>query len=103
MRRGRQVSIETPHASRIESSHYVRILLAAFVITAVLHLARAVFEPIAFALLGMAFVWPFQRTLEAKLPKLLRWGLTFRSALLVMLALAAAVVWSVDHVVYWTI
>src|SRR5215470_7059683 len=97
------MSNEAPPASRIESGHYVRFLLAAFVIIAALYLARVVFEPIAFALLGMALVWPFQQALEAKLPKPVALGLTILLALLVMLALAAAVVWSVDLVVHWTI
>jgi predicted PurR-regulated permease PerM len=91
---GRQASNEAPRASRIESAHYVRFVLATFITAASLYLARVVFEPIAFALLGMALVWPFQRALEAKLPKPVALGLTILLALLVMLALAAAVVWS---------
>jgi predicted PurR-regulated permease PerM len=100
---GGQVSNEAPRASRMECAHYVRFLLAAFVIAAALYLARVVFEPIAFALLGMGLVWPFQQRLEARLPKPVALGFTILLALLVMLVLAAAVVWSVDLVVHWTI
>src|SRR6516225_9799221 len=87
----------------MESAQYVRFLLAAFLSAAALYLARVVFEPIAFALLGMALVWPFQQAVEARLPKPIALGATILLALLVMLVLAAAVVWSVDLVVHWTI
>jgi predicted PurR-regulated permease PerM len=100
---GRQAGNEAPRASRVESPQYIRFLLAGFVIAAALYLARVVFEPIAFALLGMALVSPFQQALEARLPKPVALGLTILLALLVMLVFAAAVVWSVDLVVHWTI
>jgi hypothetical protein len=39
----------------------VQILLAVILISGALYLARAVLEPIAFALFGIALVWPFQK------------------------------------------
>ena len=81
----------------------LRFLFAAFLIAVALYLARVVFEPITFALFAVALVWPFQKALEAKLPKAVALGLTILLALLVMLAVAAAIVWSVDEVVYWTL
>ena len=81
----------------------MRFLFAAFLVAVALYLARVVFEPITFALFAMALVWPFQTALEARLPKAVALGLTILLALLVMLAVAAAIVWSVDEVVYWTL
>ncbi len=81
----------------------VQLLLATFLIVAALYLARVVFEPIAFTLFGMALVRPFQTALEVRLPRPAALALTVLLALLVILALAAAVVWSVDDVVHWTI
>jgi predicted PurR-regulated permease PerM len=81
----------------------VQVLLATFLVVAGLYFARVVFEPIAFTLFAMALVWPFQTALEARLPRAAALGLTILLALLVILALAAAVVWSVDDVVHWTI
>ena len=81
----------------------VRLLLAGFLIVVGLYLARVVFEPIAFTLFGMALVRPFQKALEARLPRAAALGLTVLLALLVILALAGAVVWSVDDVIHWTI
>lgn len=81
----------------------MRFLFAAFLIAVALYLAHVVFEPIAFALFAMALVWPFQKALEARLPKAVALGITILLALLAILALAAAIVWSVDEVVYWTL
>jgi len=97
------VSNEDPAGSRVQPGRIVRILLITFLVTVTLYLARVVFEPIAFALFGMALVWPFQKALERRLPKPAALGLTILLALLVILALAAAIVWSIDDVVHWTI
>lgn len=97
------MSNEEPAANRIEPGRVVRILLATFLVSAALYLARIVFEPIAFALFGMALVWPFQKALETRLPRPAALGLTILLALLVILALAAAIVWSIDDVVHWTV
>jgi len=64
-----EVSHEEPAGSRIERGRIARILLATFLVTVTLYLARVVFEPIAFALFGMALVWPFQKALETRLPR----------------------------------
>ena len=97
------MSNEKPAGNRIEPGRTVRILLVTFLVSAALYLARVVFEPMAFALFGMALVWPFQKALEARLPKPVALGLTILLALLVILALAATIVWSIDDVVHWTI
>jgi AI-2 transport protein TqsA len=89
--------------SPIELGRCVQVLLAIFLVVAAVYLARVVFEPIAFTLFGMALVWPFQKRLEARFPKPVALGLTILLALLVIFALAAAIVWSIDDVVHWTI
>ncbi|HXU59976.1 MAG TPA: hypothetical protein VN710_14560, partial [Verrucomicrobiae bacterium] len=94
---------KTPGPSLVEPGRRVQLLLATFLIVAALYFARVVFEPIAFTLFSMALVWPFQKALEARLPKSVALGLTILLALLVILALAAAVVWSIDDVVHWSV
>ena len=101
--RGSEVSNGEPARNCTEPGRIVRILLATFLVSAALYFARVVFEPIAFALFGMALVWPFQKALEARLPKAVALGITILLALLVILALAAAIVWSIDDVVHWTV
>jgi AI-2 transport protein TqsA len=80
-----------------------QIFFAVFVVSIALYLARAVLEPIAFALFGMALVWPFQRALEAKLPSAVALSLTILLVLLVIFLLAAAIVWSIGDVVHWIV
>lgn len=90
-------------ASAFSSGHYPQILSAVFLVLVALYLARVVIEPIAFALFGMALLWPFQQRLEARFPKPVALGLTILLALFVIFALAAAIVWSIDDVVHWTV
>lgn len=86
----------------IALDRWVQILLATILVSVALYLARVVFEPIAFALFGMALLWPFQKALEARLPKPVALLLTILLALLVMFVLAAAIVWGIDDIVRWT-
>jgi predicted PurR-regulated permease PerM len=97
------VSKEKPAVNPFGPGRSIQALFAAFLISVALYLARVVFEPIAFALFGMALVRPFQKALEAKLPKSVALGLTVLLALLAILALAAVIVWSVDEVVHWSL
>src|SRR5215472_7777911 len=97
------MSTEEPAVNPLGPGRRIQALFAVFLISVALYLARVVFEPIAFALFGMALVWPFQKALETRLPKSVALGLTILLALLVILALAAAIVWSIDDVVHWTI
>jgi len=97
------VSNQEPVADPIGPCPRSRILFVAFLVFVVLYFARVVVEPIAFVFFGMALVWPFQKALEARLPRSVALGLTISLALLVILALAAAIVWSIDDVVHWTV
>jgi predicted PurR-regulated permease PerM len=97
------VGEEEPSANPLGPGTGLRFLFATFLIAVALYLARVVFEPIAFALFAVALVWPFQKALQARLPKSVALGLTILLALLVILTVAMAIVWSVDEVVYWTL
>jgi AI-2 transport protein TqsA len=82
---------------------FIRVALAVVLTSAALYFARAVLEPIAFALFGIALVWPFEKALEAKLPKSIAFTFTVLLTLLVIFLLASAIVWSIDEIVHWTI
>lgn len=69
----------------IALDRWVQILLATILVSVALYLARVVFEPIAFALFGMALLWPFQKALEARLPKAIALLLTILLALFAVL------------------
>jgi AI-2 transport protein TqsA len=100
---GQSMNDTVPNPSRFETGQSVQLLLAVFLITAALYLARPLFEPIAFALFGMALVWPIQKALEARLSKFAALSLTILLTLVVMLVFTMAIVWSIDDVVHWTI
>ena len=97
------MSNQTKDTGRMDLGRCVQILLAISLIVAALYFARVVFEPIAFMLFGLALVWPFQKRLEGRFPKPVALGLTVLLTLLVIFVLAAAIVWSIDDVVHWTI
>jgi predicted PurR-regulated permease PerM len=79
----------------------IQILLAVILISGALYLARTVLEPIAFALFGIALVWPFQKAVEARTPKPVALALTVLLALFVIFALASAIIWSIGDIVHW--
>ncbi len=97
------MSSATPGRKRLEAGRDVQLLVAIFLVVAALYLARTLFEPIAFALFGIALVWPIQKALEARLPKFLALSLTILLTLFVMFVLTMAVVWSINDVVRWAI
>jgi AI-2 transport protein TqsA len=80
---------------------FAHVILAVVLASAALYFARPVLEPIAFALFGIALVWPFKQALEARLPKAVALVLTVLLAVLVIFVLASAIVWSVDDILHW--
>ncbi|MGB9043442.1 MAG: AI-2E family transporter, partial [Pseudolabrys sp.] len=84
----------------------VRILLllcTSVVILAALYFARAIIAPVAFSLFVIAIAWPLQRTLQAKVPKLLALVGTIVITLAVIAVLVFLVVWGFGRVVQWVI
>src|SRR5215471_8059533 len=73
------------------------VILAA----AALYLARSILAPVAFSIFAMTVVWPFQRTLQARMPKLLALVLTLLLTLFVLGVLALA--WGRSQVGQWLV
>jgi len=89
-------------ASNVTFDRSLRVLFAIVLASAALYFARTLLEPIAFALFGIALVWPLQRAIEAKLPKAAALTLTILLTLLVLSVFVLAIVWSVDDIIHWT-
>ena len=68
---------------------------------AALYLARSILAPVAFSIFAMIVVWPFQRTLQARMPKLLALLLTLLLTLFVLGVLALAIAWGSSQVGQW--
>jgi AI-2 transport protein TqsA len=68
---------------------------------AALYFGRSIFAPVAFSLFAMAIVWPFQRTLQARMPKLLALVFTLLLTLVVLALLGLAIAWGSSQVGHW--
>jgi len=78
----------------------VAVFIAGFA-AAGLYLARPVFEPVAFALFTIALVWPLQRRLEARIPRILAMVATLVVTILVVSIVGFLIVWGVGQIGHW--
>src|SRR5215472_14405182 len=95
------MSTEEPAVNPLGPGRRIQALFAVFLISVALYLARVVFEPIAFALFGMALVWPFQQATETKMPKSNALILTILLTLFVIFVFASAIIWSIGDIAHW--
>ena len=78
-------------------------LSTAVLVFAALYFARSIFAPVAFSLFVIAIVWPLQRTLETRIPRLLALVATLAVTLLVIAVLGYLIVWAFGTVGRWLI
>jgi predicted PurR-regulated permease PerM len=78
-------------------------LCATILVVGAFYLARSVVAPIAFALFIIAIVWPLQRILQTRIPKLLALTITTLVTLVVIAAVGSLVVWGVTRAGHWLI
>ena len=95
------MSNEAPAMNDTRLGRFIQALVAVILVSAALYFARVVFEPIAFALFGMALVWPFQKAIETKMPKPSALILTILLTLFVIFVLASAIIWGIGDIVHW--
>jgi len=70
---------------------------------AALQLAQPILAPLVFALFVIALVWPVQRSLEARMPKLLALLLTLLGTLVTLVGLAWLILWGFGRIGQWLI
>jgi AI-2 transport protein TqsA len=68
-----------------------------------LYFARSILAPVAFSLFVIAIVWPLQRTLETRIPRLLALVATLVVTLLVVTVLGYLIVWAFGTIGRWLI
>jgi AI-2 transport protein TqsA len=95
------LSDERSVATGIGHGGFSPILCAAILSAAALYFARSVLAPVAFSIFAMAIVWPLQRTLQAKIPKLVALLFTLLLTLIVLTLLALAIAWASSQVGHW--
>ncbi|HPU15444.1 MAG TPA: AI-2E family transporter [Polymorphobacter sp.] len=93
----------TTPVAKSASGSVALTLCAVILLGAALHLARVVFEPVAFALFLVALVWPLQRTLASKLPKGLALIITMVTTLAVIAVFAVGAAWSAGQIGGWVV
>ncbi|MGA6969586.1 MAG: AI-2E family transporter [Xanthobacteraceae bacterium] len=76
-------------------------LCTAILMAVALYLGRSIFAPVALSLFGLACVWPFQRVLQSKVPKLIALVFTLLLTLVVLGVLGLAVAWGSGQVGHW--
>jgi len=78
-------------------------ICALILIGGALSLAQSVFAPVAFALFVIAVVWPFQRRLQAVLPKVLALAISIIVTTIVIAAFGSLIAWGFSRVVRFVI
>ena len=73
--------------------------LCTLVITiAALYFARSVFAPLAFAVFIIALIWPVQRRLQSRMPKLVALAVSVLVTILIFTAFGSMITWSFTRV-----
>jgi AI-2 transport protein TqsA len=75
----------------------VSICAAVIVVTA-LYFSGTVFAPLAFALLIIAMMWPVQKYLQARLPKLVALAVSMLATIVILAAFGSLIVWGFGRV-----
>jgi len=76
-----------------KTSHISLGLSAAVLVIAGLYFARSFFAPVVFSLFIMALVWPFQKFLQAKMPRPLARTIVILATLGVAISFASTLAW----------
>jgi predicted PurR-regulated permease PerM len=76
---------------------------AVILAVALLYAAKVIFAPATFALFIVAIVWPVQRTLQARIPKLLALAVTILLTVFFITAAISLVVWGITRAGQWLI
>jgi len=82
----------------------IKILLlfcAVVLIFGALYLARSLIAPVTFSLFVIAIVWPIQRALQRRIPKLLAVASTILGIFVAVAVLGSLLVWGFGKVVQW--
>jgi AI-2 transport protein TqsA len=77
------------------------LFCASVLIFGALYLAGSIIAPVTFSLFVIAIVWPIQRALQRRLPKLLAVTITILGTLAVVAVLGSLLVWGFGKVVQW--
>jgi predicted PurR-regulated permease PerM len=98
--------MRTPPGEAAMTSRAVPTMLAlctAVLVLSGLYVTRSILAPVAFSLFVIAIVWPLQRALETRIPRLLALLATLVVTLLVVTVLGYLIVWAFGTIGRWVI
>ena len=78
-------------------------LCTGILIFAALYFVRSILVPVAFALFIIAIVWPLQRELQARMPRILALAITVLAIFVVVTMFGSLIVWGFGKVGQWLI
>jgi AI-2 transport protein TqsA len=78
-------------------------LCTAILLIGSMHVGQSIFAPVAFAAFTIAIIWPVQRTLQARMPKLLALAITMLVTVVAIAATASIVIWGVARAGQWLV
>jgi AI-2 transport protein TqsA len=73
-------------------------LCAAILIVTALYFSGTIFAPLSFALLIIAVIWPVQKRLQARLPKLVALAVSMLATIVVLTAFVSLVAWGFGRI-----
>lgn len=76
-------------------------LVTGILVLALFHFAQSIIAPLVVALFIIALVWPFQSTLERRLPKLAALLVTLVVTVVVIAAVGSSVAWGLSKLGHW--
>jgi predicted PurR-regulated permease PerM len=94
-------SMTDPAESAATSDHGLRVsvgLCAAVIVVAALYFASTIFAPLAFAFLIIAMIWPVQKRLQARLPKLVALAVSMLATIVILAAFVSVIAWGFSRV-----
>jgi len=83
------------------SGRALRVMVAmgtTILVVGALGIAKPVFSPLAFAIFVVAIVWPLQRALQSRLPKLLALAICVTASIVVIAGFAWVIMWAFSRV-----
>ena len=89
---------ETSGRGRQSGLRVAASISAGILVIAMLFIARAIFTPLAFAILIIAIVWPMQRRLQTILPQLVALALTMLVTIAAVVVLASFAAWAFSRI-----
>jgi predicted PurR-regulated permease PerM len=73
-------------------------LCATVIVVTALYFASTIFAPLVFALLVIAMLWPVQKRLQARLPKLVALAVSMLATIVILASFASLIAWGFSRV-----